>query len=297
MIRSMTGFATKTVSLTLDDGTKTNIAMSIKSLNSRFFEATCKMSYQLHTLETKIAKKLKKALHRGHVYYTLHIDNQNVFKGAIEPALSIIDGYIKAINVVQKKHNLEGTVSVHDVLQLPNAFTIQEKGLHEKITELVFATTDELIEQIITMQRKEGDVLSHDISQRIALMQKAILEIEQASAKLIETQKTKVSETIKELEADENKFAEMQKNAAYALLDKMDIHEEIVRFKSHLNSVRAHLESDTIEKGKRLDFTLQELGREINTIAAKCSDAHIGALAINVKVELEKAREQTQNIV
>jgi len=89
----------------------------------------------------------------------------------------------------------------------------------------------------------------------------------------------------------------MRKNALFALLDKMDIHEEIVRFKSHLKSLHHQLDSAEIEKGKRLDFTLQELGREINTIAAKCSDATIGALAINVKVELEKAREQTQNIV
>ena len=77
----------------------------------------------------------------------------------------------------------------------------------------------------------------------------------------------------------------------------MDIHEEIVRFKTHLKSLISHLQSASVEKGKRLDFTLQELAREINTIAAKCSDAAIGALAINVKVELEKVREQTQNIV
>ena len=81
------------------------------------------------------------------------------------------------------------------------------------------------------------------------------------------------------------------------MLDKIDIHEEITRLASHLENLLAHLQSPDIEKGKRLDFTLQELGREINTIAAKCSDSTISAHAINVKVEIEKMREQIQNIV
>ena len=81
------------------------------------------------------------------------------------------------------------------------------------------------------------------------------------------------------------------------MLDKMDIHEEIIRFKSHVNDMHEQLLSKTPEQGKRLDFTLQELGREINTIAAKCSDATISKRAINAKVEIEKAREQVQNII
>jgi len=81
------------------------------------------------------------------------------------------------------------------------------------------------------------------------------------------------------------------------MLDKIDIHEEIVRFKSHLATIDEQLSAPEAEKGKRLDFTFQELGREINTISAKCSDAAIGKRAINVKVEIEKAREQVQNIV
>jgi len=83
----------------------------------------------------------------------------------------------------------------------------------------------------------------------------------------------------------------------YISLDKMDIHEEIVRFKSHLKNITQQLESEKKEKGKRLDFTLQELAREINTLSSKCSDASITSQAINIKVELEKSREQTQNIV
>ena len=88
------------------------------------------------------------------------------------------------------------------------------------------------------------------------------------------TQKQKVNEALAEFENDASKFAEMQKNALYAVLDKIDVHEEIVRFKNHLKTFHASFESSDIEKGKRIDFILQELSREINTITAKCSDAH-----------------------
>ena len=154
-----------------------------------------------------------------------------------------------------------------------------------------------LVDNVIAVQAKEGAVLKDDLQQRIAIMTDEIKKIESASQETIEAQKKKIHDTVAELEDDESRFAEIKKSALYAILDKIDLHEEIVRFKSHLASLKSQLDSDTTEKGKRLDFTLQELGREINTIAAKCSDAAVGAMAINVKVELEKAREQTQNIL
>jgi uncharacterized protein (TIGR00255 family) len=128
-------------------------------------------------------------------------------------------------------------------------------------------------------------------------MTQDIAAIEKDSAVLMAAQKDKVTKTIQEVTGETTSLIDLQKHAAYALLDKMDINEEIVRFKSHLKNLSAQLNSQDIEKGKRLDFTLQEMAREINTIAAKCSHATISALAINIKVELEKAREQTQNIV
>jgi uncharacterized protein (TIGR00255 family) len=110
-------------------------------------------------------------------------------------------------------------------------------------------------------------------------------------------QKQKVTDALLEFEKDPSSLAEMQKNALYVVLDKIDVHEEIVRFKNHIQTLQNSLISKDIEKGKRIDFILQELSREINTITAKCSDGTISSHAINIKVELEKAREQTQNVV
>ncbi len=297
MIRSMTGFATKSLVFTLEDGSKAQVAISLKSLNSRFFEVTCKLPYPLSNLETDITKILKQYLYRGHIYFTINTNTPNAFKSVVEPALSIIHEYLTAINTIKKECGIQESPSLNTILQLPNVFNLAEKNLDSASTELILQTTKQLVDEVIKAQEVEGKILLDDIMQRIAIMQKEIDEIEKNSATLMEAQKTKLHQALQEMTPDEQKSNELHKNTLYSLLDKMDIHEEIVRFKSHLKSLSAHLNSSDVEKGKRLDFTLQELAREINTIAAKCSDATIGSLAINVKVELEKAREQTQNIV
>jgi uncharacterized protein (TIGR00255 family) len=114
---------------------------------------------------------------------------------------------------------------------------------------------------------------------------------------VVEEWKKKVHTTIQAIGAADNLMVDAQKSGLYSMLDKIDIHEEIIRLNNHLDQLIKNLSSQETEKGKRLDFTLQELGREINTIASKCSDSIISGHAINVKVEIEKMREQIQNIV
>lgn len=293
----MTGFATKSLTFTLEDGSKAQVAISLKSLNSRFFEVTCRLPYPLSNLETEITRLLKRHLFRGHIYFTINTSTPNAFKSVVEPSLSIVHEYLNAIELIKKDCKLEGSLKLDNILQLPNIFNLAEKSLDTTSTELILNTTQQLIDDVIEAQEQEGTNLLEDISQRIALMQKDIDTIEHDSAGLMEAQKQKVHQALQEMGEDEHKAHDIHKNTLYSLLDKMDIHEEIVRFKTHLKSLNEGLKSNAIEKGKRLDFTLQELAREINTIAAKCSDATIGSLAINIKVELEKAREQTQNIV
>ncbi len=128
-------------------------------------------------------------------------------------------------------------------------------------------------------------------------MKKEITAIEKRFKEQVIEHKEKLNTLMQELHADESELATARKTALYMALEKIDIHEEIVRFFSHLENLTLLLNSDDIEKGKRSDFTLQELAREINTITAKCSDARISQLAINIKVDIEKAREQVQNIV
>ncbi|MCX5922093.1 MAG: YicC family protein [Candidatus Dependentiae bacterium] len=297
MVLSMTGFATKAITVHLDPINKVNVSISIKTLNARFFETTFKMPYALSHIETDLISLLKTKLIRGHIYCTIYTDNQMLLKGQVEPSMTTIEGYLKSVEQIRKQFNIESSLSLDSLLQLPNVFVMEEKKIDQATTQHIIEAMDQLIDDLIVAKEKEGLVLKNDLLQRASIVEQEMLAIEQAALKLIETQKEKVNKAVQEIELDESKLADVRKSALYAVLDKIDIHEEIVRFKSHIKNFHDQLESATIEKGKRLDFTLQELGREINTIAAKCSDATIGSRAINIKVELEKAREQTQNLV
>lgn len=297
MITSMTGFANRNVILELSKDYKVTISISLKSLNSRFFETTCKLPFALSHLETDFIKLFKTKLYRGHIYFTIHISSPNVLKSSVEPSLPIVKAYINAVNQIQKKFDLEGSLSLHDLLQLPNIFNVEEQTLDNASTKLLFDITNQLIEELITARKKEGAELKKDLVIRIKNMGKEIKTIEKASNILMKQQKEKISNELKDFEEVEPEGSELRRQMLYAALDKIDIHEEIVRFTSHLKNLSEQLDAPGVEKGKRLDFTLQELSREINTIAAKCSDVAIGSLAINIKVELEKTREQVQNIV
>lgn len=293
----MTGFASKTLLFTIDQETKVNMTINLKTLNSRFFEVTAKLPYSLGNLETVIIKRLKTKLHRGQVYITIHVDSSTLFKGSVKPSMPTISGYLEALDLITQKFNLSGTVTINDLINLPNIFTTEEKEIDDEKQQLLLATIDELADTVTEVRLKEGQELYKDFFQRLTILSKAIVDIETTSAQVIERKRTAIQEALAESSLEDTVLAETRKNALYLALDKMDINEEIVRFKTHLTSLKNLLDSTMIEKGKQIDFTLQECGREINTIAAKCSDAVIGSMAITIKVELEKMREQTQNII
>lgn len=296
-MRSMTGFGSKTITLETPDGTRSHLSMSLKSLNSRYFEANCRLPHQLNNLETKLTKLLKKNLHRGHVYLTVHMSESHTFKGMVSPSLAIIKDYIAGAQKIKKETGVSGDITLAELIKLPHAFIFEQESLDEKTEQTIIDAVKELIQIVVTEQEQEGAILRKDLMARIDEIECEMDDIEKDAQQLMEKKKQQIAQATMELEGDESLRAEVEKAAFHAVLDKIDIHEEIVRFKSHAQNLRTHLTSDKIEKGKRIDFTLQELAREINTIAAKCSDAAIGRMAINVKVEIEKAREQAQNIV
>jgi len=297
MIYSMTGFASKTVTLTSADTSKATLTISLKAVNSRFFEVTFRLPYQISNLETELDKRLKQHLLRGHINFSVQLDNPSFFKGSVQPALNIIQGYVQAIAAIKTETGIVQDITLDQILQLPNIFAIEDRNLDDASKQLIFDQVQELIEEVMHARAQEGMRLLADINKRISSMETEIAVIENRAQELVEQQKAKINGVMQELQGDSNSLADMRKNALFALLDKMDIHEEIIRFQSHIENIKKQITAPGIEKGKKLDFTLQELGREINTITAKCSDALIGTHAINIKVEIEKAREQIQNII
>lgn len=293
----MTGFASKTFVLTTPSGERSSISINLKSLNSRFFEASVKLPLGLSHLETALIKQFKETLRRGHIYFSAHLSNPNVFEGSIIPAMTIIDGYMNAMKSIKTKYALPDDIKLDNILRLPNVFSKEEQQLDEASTNLILNAVTELINKVTADRATEGDTLAIDLDNRITIIRREMKAISERAHVFVEEWKKKVHATLQEIGADDNLIANAQKSGLYSMLDKIDIHEEITRLNSHLDHLINNLSSQDTEKGKRLDFTLQELGREINTIAAKCSDSTISTHAINVKVEIEKMREQIQNIV
>jgi len=296
-IASMTGFASKIFVLTAPSGERSTVSMNLKSLNSRFFEASVKLPIALSHLETTFTKQFKEKLLRGNIYCTVYLSNPNVFEGKIALATTVIDGYVHAIRQIQKTLNLSDEIKLDNILRLPNIFSKEEQQLDDQSIQQIMAAVAELIEGVMHERVAEGEKLATDLDNRIAIIKKEMALIAERAHVFVEECKQKVHATLQEIGADENLLADAQKSGLYTMLNKIDIHEEITRLNSHLENFLTILRQPDMEKGKRLDFTLQELGREINTITAKCSDSTISAHAINVKVEIEKMREQIQNIV
>lgn len=300
MIMSMTGFSSSTISVPINaDGSRINLTLTLKTLNSKFFEVNCKLPYAFTHLETDLIKNFKSKLYRGNIYFTLYMTNPHALTVLVDPSKDSISGYLRTINKIKEEFNLGGNITINDIINLPYIFETQEKQLSESSTELIFKAVDELVAKLVEYRIKEGMVLSTDILTRIENILKHFAELETRATEFMNIKKESIILNIKTIleENSPEAFSEAQNMVIFNQLDKIDIHEEIVRFKAHLNNLCTIIKSNDIEKGKKIDFTLQELFREINTMTAKCCDAVISGLAINIKVELEKAREQAQNII
>jgi len=293
----MTGFASTSFLVSDKNNNQATISIQLKSLNSRFFEHTLKLPYVLSHLETHIIKLLKSNLHRGHVFLIAYVNNAAIAQGKIEPAISTVKNYLKALEHIQKECRVPGTVEISDVIRLPNIFNIQEKELDPEVKQKIIEEIKNLIAHLNEVRETEGKAMAKDILERCDTISTEINKIEILAIDLLEKHKKHITQVLEELSEKGQEIDETYKNELYKELDKLDVHEEIIRFKTHLKTLKDIVRSQAKEKGRRLDFTLQELVREINTIASKCSSSEIGTYVINIKVELEKAREQAQNIV
>lgn len=290
----MTGFATHEITLTVDD-IKVTVAMNLKSLNSRYFEAHIKTPQQLTNLETKITKHLKNKLHRGKIYCTVFVDNDEAFKSEINASMPVIKKYLQAIDEMQKEFSVAGSISISDLINLPHVFHVEEKSLDNNAETSIIKAVEELADKVIVVQKEEGNSILNDLNNRIEIIKQEIDKVGKLSKENLDSHKADFEKNLGAI--DNQELAETKQAILYQLLDKIDIHEETVLFNSYLKQLCNIISDETVEKGKRINFTLQELNREVNTISAKCSDTSIGKHSIIIKVELEKMREQAQNIL
>ena len=290
MIKSMTGYGKSTYS-----SNSREYQMEIKSVNHRYLDINIKMPRTISYLEEDIKKQISSTIKRGKIDVFISFDNNSDEGKNIKINTEVAKIYINELKKLAEEENLLANIEVTDISKFPDVLTIKNEQDDEVIKKEVMELTDMATVNLAEMRKVEGEKISKDLLNRIQVVEDTTIEISQLSTGLIEEYITKLEARIKELlkteDIDKQRLA--QEVVLYA--DKCSVEEEITRLKSHTDQFRNLIESEDAV-GKRLDFLIQEMNRETNTIGSKANNLEITNKVIDLKTELENIREQIQNI-
>ncbi|KAF1086778.1 hypothetical protein SPSYN_00497 [Sporotomaculum syntrophicum] len=291
MTKSMTGFGRGEVNSEV-----LKIIIEMKSVNHRYCEIVLHMPRSMNVLEDRIKKLIQQKIARGRVdvYINAHSCGSERTKVKVDESLAA--SYIQAVEELKSKLPLTGEATVTELLNLPGVFSLEEP---EEDTELwwpdIEAALVQAREGLMDMRSREGDRLAADIQERIGRIAAFVDEIEQRSPLVVEEYRERLRQRLHDL-LESGILDQARLDAEVVLFaERSSIAEEIVRLRSHLAQFGDDLALST-PVGRKLDFLLQELNREINTISSKSSDVSLNRTVVEVKSELEKIREQVQNI-
>ncbi|HCX61945.1 YicC/YloC family endoribonuclease [Sedimentibacter sp.] len=279
-----------------NDG-KRVITAEIKTINNRYCDINIKTPRHLRFFEDNIRKILKNSVQRGRIDVYINIDYLNESDTVIVPNLYLAKQYKDAIDEVKKELNISSNVSLDTIIKFQDVLAAKEDSDDEdELRICVESAIQNAVESLLQMRLAEGSQLEKDIKSSMDKILVLISDIEKNSETIVSDYKNKFELRIKELlgsthELDENRLY----NEIVFYADKSDINEEIVRFKSHMKQLNNVL-AEGGPVGRKLDFIIQELNREINTIGSKIGNLDIIQMVIEVKNLLEKIREQIQNI-
>lgn len=290
MIKSMTGYGKSTLSQNLRD-----YQIEIKSVNHRYLDINVKIPRSISYLEEDIKKEISNKVKRGKIDVFITFDNNSDEGKNIRINTEIAKLYIDEFRKLAEKENLLSNIEVTEISKLPDVLTIKNEQNDEIIKNEVLAVSKEAVNNLISMRLTEGEKIAKDLLDRINYVESTTLEISKLSTGLIEEYVVKLEARIKELlkteDIDKSRLA--QEVVIYA--DKCSVEEEITRLKSHISQFRTLIQLEE-PVGKKLDFLIQEMNRETNTIGSKANNLEITNKVIDLKTELENIREQIQNI-
>jgi uncharacterized protein (TIGR00255 family) len=296
MIKSMTGFA----SLTHEDDRAT-IAVTVRAVNHRFLDLQLRVPQTFGTLEPRLRALLQKRLARGRIELGISVQVRNASSPTVELNLDVVKGLSAAIDQAREEGLVAGALSPGDLLRLPQAIAIRDRAVEDdpaveaRLGQSVEAAVEQALADLDAMRVREGTHLGADLDARrrtlAALIEHLRLAADEGRAALEGRLRERVEELNLQLPVDHAMIAqEIVRTAA-----RSDIAEEVTRFRAHLAHWRALSDGDE-PCGRKLDFLVQEMNREINTIGSKADGLRISELIINAKSELERMREQVQNV-
>jgi uncharacterized protein (TIGR00255 family) len=290
MIESMTGYGSSSLL-----SNRFTIEVEIKSINSRFLDLSLRLPRSLNDKEIEIRNIVKQKINRGKVTLNIFLKKDGVENGIPSYNKESLKGIAELLRNIKSDSDLKEEVQLSDILSFNNVLFSDSSEYSNEEFELTKKAILEAIEKLKVMRTEEGAELVIDLQNRVTIIEKKVDEIEELAKDSVKVYFQKLKDRAKDLIENLAEYDDRLKMELALLSEKYDITEETVRLKSHINQFRQTLQSD-VEVGKKLNFVVQEMNREANTINNKSVSLEISNRGLVIKEELEKIREQIQNI-
>ena len=291
MVKSMTGYgrAVETVN-------GREFTVELRSVNNRYLDCTVKLPRALSFAEDAVKQAVKGAISRGKVDVFISVRSEGAEDVKITLNTAMVEGYLGAMHQMAKDYGIREDISVSLLSRMPDVFTVDKPEVdEEQLLADLLSVVNQALERFDAMRSAEGRALENDLRSRGQTILSLVEQVEAGSGQTVADYRTRLENKLKEVLAntaiDESRI--LTEAAIFA--DKVAVDEETVRLRSHLDQMNNMLTTGGAI-GRKLDFLLQEMNRESNTIGSKCSDVRMARIVVNIKAELEKIREQTQNI-
>ena len=291
MIRSMTGYgrAVETVN-------GREFTVELRSVNNRYLDCSVRLPRLLSFAEEAVKQAVKASVSRGKVDVFISLRSESEDEVTVRVNKAMLEGYLSAMQQMVTEFGVRDDVSVSTVSRLPEVFTVEKKEVDEDQLKLDLMTVvDKALQGYDAMRLTEGEALDRDLRSRGQTILSLVEQVEQGNAQTVADYRTRLENKLREVlentAIDESRIL----TEAAIVADKVAVDEETVRLRSHLAQMNEML-SGGGAIGRKLDFLLQEMNREANTIGSKCTDVRLARIVVDIKAELEKIREQTQNI-
>lgn len=291
MIRSMTGYGS---SRQIIDNRE--ISVEIRSVNHRYFELNCRTPREMGFLEEKIKGAVKSGVFRGKIDVFVAVGADENEQATVTVNHSLASGYVNALKEIAQRYDVQDDISVSAVARYNDIFkVIKPEADEEKIWSAVSTVLNDALDKFIKMRSVEGEKLYEDINGRCRTILQLVSKVEERSPQTVAEYRKKLTERMNEVLSTATVDEQRIITEAAIFADKIAVDEETVRLRSHFDQFEKVLNSDG-SVGRKIDFLLQEMNREANTIGSKVQDADLAHIVVEIKAELEKIREQIQNV-
>ncbi len=290
-MKSMTGYgrSEKTVE-------NLDVLVEIKSVNHRYFEFSSRLPKAYGYLEIPLKNLIKEKVNRGKVEVSVFLYHPEGKKACVSVNSELAKGYIEALRAEENKLDLGDDLKLSSLMQFPDIFNVQDvREEEQQVIDFVVETAKTALDSFIEMREKEGEALKKDISSKLDRIEQLVKKVEEAAPSLTEKYFERLYTRLKTVLESEDFDQQRIITEAAVFSEKVAVDEETVRLESHISQMRELLESN-IPVGKKLDFIVQEMNREVNTIGSKAMDVEITKTVVDMKSEIEKIREQVQNV-